>query len=237
MLKDKYLVWALQNKAHHKDGWLLEVFAIVESTKEDAYIGQLVRDEDGIKTVVNIEPLEYEAIEDYEGDGPLFHFEDELKVKEGDFYILDENIVTRAGVLVVNILALNDILGRKIPYMNGFFDMYRVNAEMENRLVDTPIVNGDYYTIEEAIKDNMKKSSVKDPITVVEKLEYDMAIQSLEKYVNVLTYSDTPRNVQSAPGISEYRDKLFEEYGEKAYTDPLVGVIIENKLRDYDTAY
>lgn len=218
--KSEYLKLAIQTLTpiEYKD-WFVMCFTVplLKETTEwnEKPVYGLVTKLDGIYYVNEQRALT--LIVDWKKDSPLFSFKDEVVIDNTWLSSVSGKITTTIGRLLVNALCIHPIVGSRVDFINSKMSQ----PEIESILI-TKTKNP------EDLKDG--DITVKEMVECIDRLNFLMSIST---FTNI---GATKKTITSPPGISEYKKKLIEEYGDRL-KDPVVLVEFENKLAAKDAEY
>lgn len=148
---------------------------------------------------------------------PLFEYQETLNVDNTWLPSISSTIETKVGRLIVNKIALVDVIGSTIPYINNKFK----DNTIENLL--SKIV-----TEEEIIPPG--KVSVSQMIECMDRLNF---FTGLSTFINTAA---TAKTITPPPNIEKDKARLIAEYGDRLQ-DPIVDVEFEGKLMAIDAEY
>lgn len=152
---------------------------------------------------------------------PLYNSKEEITISSNDISNLNEVVTTTYGRLLFNWLCLVGPFGNKIPYMNSYIDLNKVENIIKSRLADDP-------------KDDSDRNET--DIYVSEYLEYTKAVRHLVGFSQLFSQGVTRKSLLPPPGVNEFKNKLLEEHKD-SLTDMATIAVIDKKLIEYDAEY
>lgn len=224
MNRREYLLAALNNNVYRYAEWVFSVFTVIREsdvagvvkpfnyqlrTKNNEYVYWY---QDEWRSIIDSPPI----------TEPLWRVEEGIEILdqqelalnwEGDF-----PFVTRVGTLFLNYYCIYSSLGKKLPYQQGKLSISKIEAK-----------------IVEKLRDHGQGDSP-DSIYPEEAKAFSTACMNTAGFSAIANPSATPYTLRQAPGITEYRKKLIEEYKDKL-DDPAIIAVIEKKLVEYDRAF
>lgn len=217
MLKEEYFKKAIKAKAYRKKRWITSVFSVV--IKHNEVFPYMIERKDKLVYFIDENNQSIE-ITDAVPDEPLFRPTETLMLSPEECPNLDTTIKTSYGNALANLCVLVECYGNKIPYVNDYFDIGKIEAYIIKNQLDT-------------VPDELK-----DPkqLYVDEYLKFGEATDYIEGLSSLFTISATIKTLLPPPGIKELRDRLVKEAGDKI-NDPVEFKKIEQQLMDYTDQY
>lgn len=215
MKKLDYLKLALNKEKYVTKKWLLSLFTVYEIDELNPEYLDLKMDATGH---YYYDGNNYVKLEDGIPNTPLFSHNDEIQIDNSWCPNLHENIESTIGNLIFNWVVLVYAFGNKITYATGKVDIGDIETELVKRFADQEEIN--------------------DPSKIYPR-EYDKFVEGnllLSSLSTLFVWAATEKNITSAPGMYEYKDKLIKEYGDKL-KDPVVFAEFESKLKKLDDDY
>jgi hypothetical protein len=225
MQKLNYLKLAIESKAYRDKSWVFSIVSQIQEGPEDylknPFPYRLVQTMSGFYFVDPQQDNKLTMIDGIKAGEPLFTFTERIAIDPTWCANLKEDIETTLGRLLVNLLAIVDVFNVKIPYINKPITVDAVESIIAKKLKDTPA------------PDTPRDS---ESIYVDEYNRFIDRLQFIAILAPLCVWSATKMNVVAPVGITEYRDQLVKEYGDKL-TDPAHLAEFEDKLREFDTKY
>lgn len=219
-----YFLMCLDLGNHRHMSWVLTVFTALsrESYSEVTdHPCPLVPDDDGhwmSRSPDGNEVIRIEGLSRYKSVSPLAPVSvyDELPLQPGDLPNLDKPLVSTYGIAFLNMLAVAEPFGGKIPYINGTFMPSDIERIIEKRLVDddTP-------------------DPAPDAITVTEMHRFNEAVTMACQYANIVVPAASAKTMQTDPAVYARRKELMEQYKDRL-DDPVVQTLITDELIKMD---
>lgn len=219
MLANEYFLNGIKSGLYTKKSWIISLFSIVLSDSKPS-VERVYYKPDGVY-YFDPETEAYILIAGSSGDRPLLDFNSKLELKSGDLPNVKSDITTTIGQCLVNVFALVFPFGDKIDYINGEFDLDKVESIIADRLTTDPEYQTDKDTIHE------------DPIYVDEYLTFTNTITALEGFSQLCVPSASPKSLTTDPRIPIVREELLEKHKDEL-DDPVVVAKIEKILTDMD---
>jgi len=165
---------------------------------------------DGKCVVLNTE-YEFEAIEDHKKGSEVFSATEAVKLKKGDYPVVDRDMDTFYSTLVTNFLVWEYAFGKKVPYTNAQFKPKTIDAYIAGAL----------------------KSG---EITVAEYRDHTKGLGMMTCLLAVCVPSATPKSATGHPDRKKLRTKLLKENADKL-SDPATMAKIEMAMVAQDKEY
>jgi hypothetical protein len=190
----------------------------IDAWKDNAYNYRIVQTATGH---FYVEDEKLVPISDAKAGEPVLRFVDPILAPKGCIANVPADIQTTVGCLFVNAGTLAYAFGAKIPYVNGEFNVGKIEETIVKVLTDTP-----------------EEGTPRDPklIYVDEYLVFADAMQHLTVYTQLCVWSATEKTMTAPPGIAAYRTKLLKE-NEGHLHDPEVIAKIDKQLVAFDAEY
>lgn len=224
MNKFEVFLTAIETGRIRQRAWVLSAFSMIhegmDDWKKDPYYLRLVQTPSG-NFYVDADMATLVPLPDAKPGEPILKFKEPMTVKAGQVGNLDRDITSTVGNVFVNATTLAYAFGNKIPYVEGDFDVGKLENIIVARLQDTPDTS-------------MQRSP--DIIYVDEYLNFVDAMQHLTVFSQLCVWAATEKTMTAAPGIVEYRNKLLAE-NEGHLHDPEVVAKIDAQLVAYDAEY
>ena len=222
MKKSEYFLLAIKEEAFKYKAWVIHAFSLSQIPESDDFLLRLYPSDKHYYFKRQTEDGEIViTLEDTNVKEPPFNFKESINLKAGDVVNLNENITSTYGKLLVNLIGLAYPLGNKIPYINGKFDLKKIESEIERRLTTDP----EHQT--------SKDYKVDNPIYVSEYLKFVDCLLSLEGYAQLSVPSASAKSMTTDPRIPELRAQLLEKYKDSLH-DPATIAKIEAELIKMD---
>lgn len=223
MDKLSYLKVAMASGCFRKKAWIISAFAITaegeEAWKENPYPYRIVRKLTGIYFV---NPKgELERIDGAKGDEPLFKFLDPITVTPAMCKNAKAPVETFIGNWIQNEILLVNAFGSKIPFVADVISLDKLAAYIAPILRDTPAPD---------------EPRSPEYIYCDEYCKFVDSIPFVEGMSQLCVVAATPKNITPAPGITEFKQKLIEKYGD-TLSNPVELAKFERELKDYDEQY
>lgn len=223
MLKRDVFSNAMQAGLYKKLAWLITAFTQVEEDpdewKKNPYPWRLVQLSSGIYFVD--EQAQLQLIEDAAVGQRPYDQHDPVVLTSQDMPTVQGEITTTYGNWFINWLLLYSVFGAKIAYMQGDITPSRIEAILIKNFHDNP-ADGE--------------QELPDRFYVREYLDYMRALFFLPGLAQVCVWAATPKTLQAAPGIEEYKAQLLEQNKEKL-NDLATIAKIDSELVKYDLQY
>lgn len=219
MKKADLLKLAVLSKRYEEKNWITNAFAVSKPApnKQSKYL-------DIIYGPVNVQVItgdgNFEVVTDADPKEPLFSFKDRVLIDSNWCANVREPLETSIGNLIFNLCCMVPNFGTKLPFVSGKVKVSAIEDKIAPILKDD-----DEYSEEDKIS-----------IFVSEYTKFLDSLQYITELSQLCVYAATEKNIQSAPGIQEYRSKLIKEYGDKL-NDLTILKEFEQKLQDYDEEY
>lgn len=223
MKKLEYMLKALNAGAYRYKAWVIHCFSQTRMDESQQFPYRLFP---GTQNYYFKDPDTGEdvVLEDSDIKKSPFWFREVIKLKKGDIPNLDRAVESNYGRLLTNMVALVYPLNDKIAYVEGEFDIKKIENEIAQRLTTDP----EYQT--------ENSFNPPDPIYVSEYLKFIDAVLSMEGYSQLCVPSATPKTMTRDPRIPELRKKLLEE-NKGRLNDPAVIAQIDKELIEMDKAW
>jgi len=197
ILKEKYL----------DRGWLLIVFGIIPKnhTHDECQIKL-----DNNKLYVNINNEELE-VEDYEIDEPLYNVNERLIVPKHLLRSLHTDVLTTYGILLANLLLIENPYQGAIDYINGEFKTNALDALAAEYLK-------------------------KDTSTIEEHHKFENALVFIRALSHIVIVSASRKSITCDKRTVELKKKLLEEHKDNL-TDATVVARIQDQIQAMDAEY
>ena len=217
MKKLDYLKLVLTNDVVRNFHWIISAFSITKESNSSDYPYCLKTKPDGLYFSNGGND---EKLEDHVLGAPLFTFKDRVMIDSSFVPNCKNPGESSIGNLMFNAIAVLYPFGTKVEYQFNV-NPKKLESLVISRLKDTPQEGED--------KDNS--------FFYVDELEkFSLAVSFIENLAPLVSISATPKSIQSAPGIYEYKNQLLAEYGD-SIRNPNVLNEYEKKLQAYDEAY
>lgn len=228
MGKRSFFIKALKAGKYKKLEWIISVLALIKQNPDAIQLNQedpnnhykLFSDLSGY-SYYNPETKQIEKIFDGIVGQPLINPKDKLLISPDDIPNLKEDIETTYGRLLFNWICLVKPFGTKIPYMNEYVKLDKIEEIIVSKLTDNP----------ENIEDRSQ-----DKIYVDEYLEYTKSAFFLTGLSQVSTQGATEKLLLPPPGLKEFKNKLLEENKDKL-DDMATVAKIDKQLVEFDSEY
>lgn len=226
MKKKDYLVASAKSGSLVLKKWIVSAFSMVnegpEDYKSDLYPYRLIRLPHGVYCIPNIEtPEVMEKIEDADVSKPLFAFLEPMQFEAGDSINIKEPITSCVGNYFYNELCIVPAFRHKLPYQLGKIDGGKLEDIIASKLQDSPANQ----------TDKLDEFFYADELIIFR----DRHIY-LREIASLCVWSATEKVLTPAPGIREFKAKLYEEYKGRLH-DPVVLTEFEGKLKAFDAEY
>ncbi len=222
MKKLDFLKLAVQNKKYTTKKWIVSAFTIVDNTGTD--VSKLTA-YDLVYTGISyayIDPHgEQITIEDSTKNEPLFYFLEPITVNNEWCPNADKEISTTMGNLLFNLISIVPSFGNNIEFQTGKISI----GAIEDRIA--PILKSDP-------PDTSKRDGT--GIYVSDYINFVNSLQFISGLASISVVSATVKNIQMAPGLDAYKEKLLKEYGTDI-DDTNTFIKFEKQLQDYDDEY
>lgn len=168
---------------------------------------------------------EWVLVDDYPGEGALFHMYERLTIGPEDFMNVKASIETTYARAFFNSIAVIYPLGTKskmIPFKNDIIDIAQIEDVIASRLVSMP--------------DDDNEPRDENLIYIDEMLRFKNTAMELTNFNPIFVPSLSEKAIVTPPGTRELRDQLFAEAGDKL-GDPAVMAQIEDRVIEHMKAY
>lgn len=235
MTRNEFILNAFKNsKCYYNASWVFSLFTVLSD--KDRLI-ELKSPEDTRPYDIGVKDDAYHYFDETQKDWvrisdsppitrPLYLVDETVDVPSQDDLLQRYETFpfkTRAGNLFVNHYILVSSLGHHvIPYQNGQMDI----SALENMVA--PLISDDVNYIEEGNESTY--------ITPKQAHDFSSACTSLSGFATIACPSASEYTLQPSPGIKEYREELYRQYGDKI-NDPAIAAMIDKKLVEYDKAH
>jgi hypothetical protein len=216
-----FLKLSIKNKCYYNKEWLTSILAITQSGEHDnAYPGKVIYTFTGTY-FVDFDNGTNIKIDDAVVNTPLFTFNYPIKVdKSLCANVVDSPVDTLLGNLFFNLISIVPAFGNKLPFLTGKQSIKKV----ENMIVVK-------------LQDNVPMDQRSDKYFYVDEyIKFCDSIPFLKSLAPLCVYSATAKNITYATNLSDYKQKLLAEYGDKL-NDAVVVNEMEDKLQAYDDAF
>lgn len=218
MKKLDFILSAFKHGAYKQTDWAFRCFTqiVSEDDEEVPYFDYPYQPavHQGVYKFMD-EKGELHGIEDASpAAGPIVTVTERAKLKPGDMENVTTNLDVPYGNVFVNQYTLVYAFGGRIPFQTGKWNPKKIEALIEEYLVDDPEGR-------EAVPANK--------VTVSEYLKFTEAAYSLEGFSGIVIPSATDKSLRTPPEIIKRRDELIEKNKGKL-TDPAVAARIEAEL-------
>lgn len=214
---------ACKERRYKEKGWVFSVFGCTRNTNAQLMNGRYldVHRMDGVPYYVDAdgEHQKFTGFTDTPNT-PLLTFKDKIDLVVGDIPTLTEPVTTTVGNLFVNWYGLVHALGTKIPFQTGEIAVKSILTLIK------PLFTSDILH-----PDGTLNVDAEDPSLIYahEYVRFVQCMTALAGFIEVSTPSATPYTARTAPGMTELRDRLFEEH-KNELNDPTVIAAIEKQL-------
>lgn len=232
MKKQDYFIYSLKNKFYKFKSWTLGCFSIVTdnvyivSEKDSAISTEekkpIIKTNGTFKTVLVND--EYVKIDDATLDAPMLNFHDTIELQPGDLPNVTEKIKTTYGRAFINAVIIAENFNDKIPFINKTISVTDLESIIAPRLEDN-------IPLEERDPNNKQK------IYVDEYLKFCDACLYLTGISQICVHVGSKKTLLPAPGIKEFKEKIYNEKYKGKLSDPVQLVAFENELKEYDKNY
>ena len=220
MNKLAYLKEAIRSELYKKKDWIISILSIVKTSPgrlDKPYNYMLVQSANGFEYYLDGKYLPIENVT----SNVLFSLREEIKVDPSYSRIIKEETITTVGRFLVNMIIIDYPFRGNINYINDNISVGKIESMLEPILKDNP---------ENNIEENDPSIYVEDYLRFVSALGFLAGLSQLS------VQGTTERSLVAPPGITEYKKKLLEEYGDRI-KDPIVFQEFENKLIEFDAQY
>lgn len=221
MKKSEYMLKALKAGNYINRSWVFNAFSNSILKEDDKFNYRLYKGDKHYYFIENGEKIE---LEDTDVNTRPFRFKEKIQLKVGDVPNLKEDVVSDYGILLANYVMFVFPFGDKFNYINGEFDIKKIEKEIFDRLTTDP----EYQDKNSRI--------ISNPIYVSEYLKFIDASFSLEGYSQLCITAATERTLTVSPEVIKLRDELLEKYKD-SLSEPSVVAMIEAELVKKDKAW
>lgn len=246
MNKREFFLRACEAGAYKKTSWNTSIFSMVfegpDDWKSDPFPYRLVQLPHGHHYVDPDNTDQLIRIEDTPVGKPLFRALEAIGLEPNDIPNVRKPIVTTYGNCLANYLMLVYAFGDKIPFQTGRISIKKIEAIIEQRLVDsnTPEnvdTSSGFVSVDgDTTLATIARDPDNEPIYIDEYLRYCNGAFSTVAYTQVFTPAATKKTMTAPPGIIELRDKLVAENKDRLHDRAVVAGIVA-KLQEADAEY
>lgn len=233
MNKREFYLKALAGDAYLITAWNIACFSLVaegpEDWKKKPYPYRLVQMPNAHYFVNPENTAELIMIDDSVGGKPLLVRNELIELRVGDLINVYEFTTTTYGNVMANQLMLVRAFGKKIPFMSGRMSTKKIEALIEVRLIDRPVLT-------EGEPEPTQGDPLKEPIYVDEYLKFCDGAFSLVAYTQIFTPADTRKTMTAPKGLKELRERLIAENQGKLHDRTVVADIMR-QLRELDAEH
>ncbi len=221
MKKLDYLKLAIQEKKYHKKAWIISAFSITRRNSTTKVPDLLELEYTPTGYIFMNDKSERVVIEDASPQEPVFKFLDLITIDSSWCPNVTGTIETTIGNLLFNLIVMVEAFGTKIAFISGKINVKKIEKIVAPILVSDP-------------KEDTEKEPTK--IYVSEYVKFVDNLQFIGGLASLCVVSATPKNIQMAPGLSEFKKSLIKKY-EGKFNDPTEFFKFEQELKAYDDEY
>lgn len=219
----KYLQLVIRLKLYTQFNWILSAFAVTRETEEQAkrsYPGKIIREPFGFFVIdEHGEKVKLETSKKL--DQPLFDKYDKITIGQETLPIIEGQIETTLGLILLNAVALYESFGTKIAYINNPFTPQSIEK------IVAPLLRS---------YDPGEKNRDEKAFYVDELEKFSKAVLFLETLSPIFCSSITRAGLLPAPGRKEFKKELLKKY-EGKLEDPVEMAKFEGELKKFDETY